>query len=434
MRDGPAILIAAGLLASPAWAERAEVYAIVGAKIVTVSGPTLETGTLLLRDGLIVGLGPAVVVPPDARVLDGKGLTLTPGLIDGFGGLGLPAPPARPSSFPTGATPLTPPTPNPLVPQTMALDRLRPAELLRARDAGVTTALVISGEGVLPGQSVLINLAGESREAMVLKQPMALHLHMTTLARQYPSSLMGTVAYVRQALLDAGHYHAEWAAYEASPLGKKRPRYDAALAAWQEVARGRQLLVVTARRENDIRRALELADEFKILVGVAGASHAAPLATLLKTRHVPLFVTVNFDPPGPPGSDSGFGGVSDEQERKDIEEAQKNPGALSQAGVPFALVSGHAPDFLAGVRTAIEKGLPREAALRALTLDAALALGVGDRTGSLEAGKMGNLVAWAGEPLTKEAKVKMVFVDGALYEPEERAEPRPPTRRGEGGP
>jgi imidazolonepropionase-like amidohydrolase len=75
------------------------------------------------------------------------------------------------------------------------------------------------------------------------------------------------------------------------------------------------------------------------------------------------------------------------------------------------------------VRKAIERGLPAEAALRALTLGAAEALGIADRTGSLDKGKMANLVAWSGQPLTKEAKVKMVFVDGLLYEPEERSEP-----------
>ena len=91
--------------------------------------------------------------------------------------------------------------------------------------------------------------------------------------------------------------------------------------------------------------------------------------------------------------------------------------------MPFALVSGHAPDFLAGVRKAIERGLPREAALRAVTLAPAEVLGVGDRLGSLEPGKIANVVAWSGEPLTRDAKVKMVFVDGELYEPDDKPSP-----------
>jgi imidazolonepropionase-like amidohydrolase len=130
---------------------------------------------------------------------------------------------------------------------------------------------------------------------------------------------------------------------------------------------------------------------------------------------------VNFDPPR--AATFGGGPEDEERERKEIEEAEKNPAALHKAGVPFALVSGHAPSFLAGIRKAIEQGLPAEAALRAVTLGAAETWGVADRTGSLEKGKIANLVAWSGEPLAKEAKVKMVFVDGHLYEPDDRPQP-----------
>ena len=386
-------------------------YAITGARIVTVSGPVLDNGTIVLRDGVIAAVGPGVVPPAGARVLSGQGLTLTPGLIDGFGGIGLPAAAPAPAASPG----------NPLAPQALALDRVRPSDVARARDAGITTALVIGKEGVLPGQSVLINLGGDQAEAMVVRQPAALHLHMATLPGRYPTSLMGTEAYARQALYDAARYRDARAAYEKAPLGRKRPAYDTALEAWQGVLAGRVPLIVTAQRENDIRRALALADEFKVNVTVAGAPQAFRVAPLVKSRSLPLLVTVNFDPPRPPT----FGAEDEEKERREIEEAEKNPAELHKAGVRFALVSGHAPDFLAGVRKAIEKGLPRDAALRAVTLDAASALGVADRTGSLEVGKIANVVAWSGDPLSKEAKATMVFVDGKLYEPEESPSPSP---------
>jgi len=417
-----ALLFIPALLAAPAAAEKADVYAVTGARIVTVSGPPIEKGTVVLRDGVIEAVG-AVPVPADARVIDAAGLTLTPGLIDAFGGIGLPAPAPRtregvasPSPSPSPAAALTP--------EAMALDRIRPPEALKARDRGITTALVIARDGVLPGRSVLLNLAGERAEDMVLRQPAALHVHMATLTRRYPASLMGTVALVRQALYDAARYREEWAAYESAPGGKKRPRYDPQLAAWQDVAAGRLPLVVTASRENDVRRALALAEEFRIKVAVAGAPQAFRLAGLIKSRRLPLLVSVNFDPPRATESFFGFGGIDEEQQRREIEEATRNPAALEKAGVPFALVSGHAPDFLAGVRKAIEAGLSREAALRALTLGAAETLGIADRTGSLAPGKMANLVVWSGEPLTKEGKAKMVFVDGRLYEPEERPDAR----------
>ncbi|HVQ28555.1 MAG TPA: amidohydrolase, partial [Vicinamibacteria bacterium] len=186
------VMVAALLGSTEARAAKTDVYAIVGARVVTVSGGVLESATVVLRDGVIERVG-WDAAPLDARVIDGKGLTLTPGLIDGFSGLGLPLPAPR-SAGSTGPAP--PSTTISLSPQSMALDRFRPADALKARDTGVTTALVVPKEGVLPGQSVLVNLSGEKAEAMVLKQPAALHLHMATLTRQYPGSLMGTMAYV----------------------------------------------------------------------------------------------------------------------------------------------------------------------------------------------------------------------------------------------
>jgi imidazolonepropionase-like amidohydrolase len=407
------LLCAATLLsAAPAFAEKPPVYALTGGRVVTVSGAVQDGATVVLRDGVIEAVGPGATVPADARVIDAKGLTLTPGLIDAFGGVGLPAP-ARGTGA-GGAAP-TPPRDNPLSPQSMVLDRIRPGDALKSRDSGFTTALVVPPTGVLPGRSVLLSLWGETAEQMAWRQPAALHLHLNTLVRQYPGSLMGTVAYARQALHDARRYRELWAAYEKAPAGKKRPSYDAALAAWDDVLAGRIPLIVTATRENDLRRALALGDEFKVKVIAAGASQAAPLADLLKARKLPLLVSVNFDPPKAGGF---FGGGDEEADRWEISEAERAPAALHQAGVPFALVSGHAPNALAGVRKAIERGLPREAALRALTLSAAEVLGIADRTGSLDPGKAANVTVWAGDPLAKDARVRMVFVDGRLHEPE----------------
>ncbi|HET8644032.1 MAG TPA: amidohydrolase family protein, partial [Vicinamibacteria bacterium] len=240
---------------------------------------------------------------------------------------------------------------------------------------------------------------------------------MTTRAQRYPGSLMGTVAYARQALLDAQRYRDEWAAYERAPRGRKRPRYDAASQSWMDVLGGRVPLMVGTQNENDVRRALALGDEFKVKVVLAGGRLAGRALPLLQARRPALLVSVNFDPPSAGGF---FGGADENRTRREIDEAERQPGRLHQAGVPFALASGHAPDLLAGVRKAVDKGLPREAALRALTLGAAEALGVADRLGSLEPGKIANVVAWSAEPLTAEARARLVFVDGELYEPDDK--------------
>jgi len=408
-------ILALALALPSAAADTSEVYALVGGRIVSVSGPTLDKGTIVLRDGVIEAVGAQVTVPPDARVIDASGLVLTPGLIDAFSSIGLPQPKGGREA--SGGQ-----RPDPLAPETMALDSLKPAEALKARDAGITTALVIGQTGVLPGRSVVIDLVGDNADGMVVKQPAALHLDMATLGRRYPGSLMGTVAYVRQALLDAAHYRDVWADYARSPRGKKRPEWSAALEAWQDVLAGREPLVVTAHRENDVRRALAFADEFKIRVAVAGAPQAHRVAELIKSRKLPLLVSVDFDPPRPAVF---FGGEDEGKERRDIEEAKANPAELHKAGVPFALVSADAKDFVGGLRTAIEKGLPTQAALRAVTLEPASILGLADRTGSLEVGKLANVVAWSGEPLAEGTEAKLVFVDGRLYEPQAKEKGRP---------
>ena len=131
---------------------------------------------------------------------------------------------------------------------------------------------------------------------------------------------------------------------------------------------------------------------------MAGAPQAARLASLVKERHLPLLVTVNFDPPR---AAAFFGGQDDEQEKRDIEEAETESGRAPQGGGELRPRLGPRAQLPAGIQKAIEKGLPRDVALAAVTLRAAEVLGVADRTGSLEAGKIANVVAWSGEPLTQ---------------------------------
>jgi imidazolonepropionase-like amidohydrolase len=410
-RNMPLFLALGLFLPAPAGAETEPVYALVNARIAPVSGPVLEAATVVLRKGLIDAVGNGVAAPADARIIDASGLTLTPGLIDGFGGVGLGKPRSKARD---------------LAPQAHALDRIEAQAVPKIREAGVTTALVIPAEGVLPGLSVLLNLSGDETEDMVLLEPAALHLQMTTREEGYPDSLMGTVALARQSLADAVRYRDAWAAYLGAPLARTRPHYDSGLESWKQVLAGRLPLIVTAKRENDVRRALSIGDEFHVRIVLAGAPQASRLSDLIKTRRLPLLVGVDFDPLRELSAGSG----DEELDRQEIDEAERNPGALARAGVPFGFGSGHAKNYLAGIRTAIERGLPREAALRAATLGAAEALGVADRLGSLEIGKIANLVAWQGEPLAKDARPKFVFVDGRLYEPagEDATEKKPASR------
>jgi imidazolonepropionase-like amidohydrolase len=419
------------LLAGSVEAAKVPTYAITGARVVTVSGAILEKATLVLRDGVVLDVGTNVSIPKDARLFDGTGLTLTPGLIDAWSGAGMPTP--RPAGGGGGGAPAAATTPavNPIAPASNIYERVRASEALRARDSGITTIVPVPREGLVFGTASVMNLTGDKPEAMVVKSNVGLAASLTTLRQRYPGSLMGVMAFLRQSLLDGTYHRAEAAAYEKSPAGKKRPAFAPGLDVWADVASGTMPLLLGTPRITDMRRGLALADEFKVKVILAGNTQAFEEMALLKERKPALLVSVNFDPPRAGGF---FGGSDDDKDRAEIENAEKNPGALHKEGVKFALVSAFATDFLAGIRKAIEKGLPREAALRAVTLAPAEILGVEDRMGSIEKGKIANVVAWSGEPLTKEAKIKMVFVDGELYEPEEKPAGPPgggPPRPGE---
>ena len=425
-------LVGAALIGLSPAAEAAKVpsYAITKAKVITVSGAVIDNATVVLRDGVVVDVGPSVTIPKDARVIDGTGLTLTPGLIDAYSGAGMPA--ARPAGGGAGGGAAAgAPAPNPIAPASNIYERVRAADALKARDSGITTIVPIPREGLVFGAAAVMDLVGERPEGMVVKQNIALAASLTTLGQRYPGSLMGTMAFFRQALMDGAYHRAEMAAYEKAPGGRKRPSFDPGLDVWADVASGTTPLLLQTSRVGDLRRAFSLADEFKLKVVLAGNTQAFEEAALLKERKPSLLVSVNFDPPKVGGF---FGGSDDEKDRAEIESAEKNPGALNKEGIKFALVSGFANDFLAGIRKAIEKGLPKEAALRAVTLTPAEILGVADRMGSIDKGKIANVVVWSGEPLTKEAKIKMVFVDGELYEPEEKPAGPPgggPPRPGE---
>lgn len=418
-----AVVIGVAVLTGPTpavHAAKTPSYAITRARVVTVSGAVIENATLVLRDGVVVEVGPSATIPKDARIIDGSGLTLTPGLIDAYSGAGMPA--ARPAGGgggggAPGAGAATTPTPNPINPASNIYERVRASEALKARDSGITTIVPIPREGLVFGAAAVMDLIGDRPEGMVVRQNIALAASLTTLGQRYPGSLMGTMAFLRQALMDGAYHRAEMAAYEKAPNGKKRPPFDPGLDAWADVGGGVTPLLLQTSRLGDLRRAFGLADEFKLKIILAGATQAFEETALLKERKPALLVSVNFDPPRVGGF---FGGSDDDKDRAEIESAEKNPGLLHKEGVKFALVSGFANDFLAGIRKAIEKGLPKDAALRAVTLTPAEILGVADRMGSLEKGKIANVVAWSGEPLTKDAKIKMVFVDGELYEPEEK--------------
>jgi imidazolonepropionase-like amidohydrolase len=406
-----------------------DTYAITNARIVTVSGPVIDRGTVVIRNGLIAAAGANVTAPPDARVIDGTGLTVYPGLIDSYTNLALPE--AAPSPSPGGGgggfffaqqqqqRPAAGPNstqPVGLQPEVMVEDVIRPGgnEIESSRNVGITTALTFPRSGIWMGQSALINLAGETPQQMIVRSPVAMHVGFTPLRTgQYPGSLLGVFSTLRQMMLDAQRYRDSLAVYERAPRGTRRPETDRSLAALVPVVDGRMPVVMLANSEREIARALDLGAEFKLKLIIAGGREADRVADRLAKQNVPVLLSLNL----PKRTTAALPEADPEPLRvlRERVEAQQTAGKLAKAGVRFAFQSGSMTtisDLMGNVRTTIENGLQAADAVRAFTIWPAQILGVQDQLGSIEAGKIANLTVSRGDLFDRNSRITHVFIDG----------------------
>ncbi len=432
-------LMSGALLAGPPGA-----IAIRNARVFPVSGPSIAKGTVILRDGLIEAVGADIAVPADAWVIEGDGLTVYPGLIDALSTFGLPeaAPPA-PAGGARGAnpTPATPPaapaqpaTPPAKGPEDRpsttswlnAADMVKPSDhrLEAVRDEGFTTAVTFPNHGIFAGQGAIVNMAGEKSGDMVVSNSAGQYVTFVTspgFGGAFPNSLMGVMAYIRQVYLDADHYRQAKMFYAAHSRGTPRPEYDRALEGVLESPR----VLLPATRRVDVDRLLRFSNELHIEALLYGLPEGYRSADLLKNAAATALVSLKW-PEKPKDSDP------EEEDNMRVlqvrEHAPSTPAVLARSGVRFALYSGgidKRADLFRAVRRAIDAGLTPEDALRAMTLTPAEIYGAADRLGSIEKGKIANLVITKGDLFMDKTEVKYVFVDGVKFEPVEEPPAKP---------
>lgn len=418
-------------------------YAITNARIVPVSGPAIDRGTVVIRDGLIVSVGAAVPTPADARVVDGTGLTVYPGFIDALSHVGIPT--ARQGGTGGGAggggggafllaqqsTMAAAPNsqhPAGLRPELRAIDMVRfDGDAVEGpRGAGITAALVAPRDGIFIGQSALMNLGGTNALDMLVRSPVALHVGFTPIrGSEFPNSLLGVFAAQRQMLFDAQRYRDLQAAYARNPRGMRRPDNDPSLAALVPVVSKEMPVIMDANSAREIERALDLANEFGLRAFIAGGEEAWRVSDRLKRENVPVIATLNFPrPAATPAPDADPEPLRVLQSRVDV---PKNAGKLAAAGVRVAFTSaGASPsDFLSNARKAVTEGMSRDQALRSLTLTPAELFGVSDRLGSIEPGKIANLTIVRGDIFDASSRVTQVFVDGRPFSVQAPSTERP---------
>ncbi len=423
----PLFVVSVTLHAAPPGA-----IAIHNARVIPVSGPAIAKGTVVLRNGLIEAVGADISVPADAWVIEGDGLTVYPGLIDALSTFGIPDAAPTPASGARGAgqqqapaQPAEPPARGPedrpfTTSWLKAADLVKPTDhrLESVRNEGFTTAVTFPNRGIFAGQGAIVNLAGDAPGEMVVAGSAGQYVTFQTtpgFGGGFPNSLMGVMAYIRQVYLDAGHYRLAKQFYAAHPRGTPRPEYDRALEGVLESSR----VLLPATRRVDVDRLLRFANELHIEALLYGLPEGYRSADLLKSANATALVSLKWPEKSKDSNPDEPDSIRVLQLR---DHAPSTPAVLARSGVKFALYSGgidKRADLFRAVKRAIDAGLAAEDAVRAMTLTPAEIYGVADRLGSIEKGKIANLVVTKGDLFAEKTEVKYVFVDGVKFEPVE---------------
>ena len=388
-------------------------YAITNAKIVTVSGADIERGTVVISDGRIAAVGANVAVPAGATTIDAKGGTVYPGMMDAGTSMGL-------SEIPQGAASTVDISEaGSFNPNAQAIYGLNPhsAHVGVTRVVGITHVASMPTGGIISGQAAIVNLAGWTPPEMqvVPKAALVINLPRSGFAGRGFGGFGGQqqntqdaarlrerqLDSLRQLLRDAEAYGK---AIDAADKDKSLPmvKRDVVLASLIPAIRGQMPVIFTADRVTDIRAAVTFANEMKLKPIILGGGDAWQIADFLKQNDVPVIVSSVLQMP--------------RREDDPYDVNYSSPSKLQRAGVRFAISSGDEGaevrnlPYVAGMAAAF--GLPKTEALKAVTLYPAQIMGVADRFGSIEAGKVANLVVTDGDILEARTNTTYLFIDG----------------------
>ncbi|HEY3221435.1 MAG TPA: amidohydrolase family protein [Gemmatimonadales bacterium] len=373
----------------------AQTIAITGGTVYPVSGPKIENATVLIRDGRIAAVGTNVAVPAGATRIDASGKWVTPGLIDGAGQMGLREIGAVQNTNEYSLRG------NEVAAAFNVLEGINPASTLIAvnRMEGITTTLAVPNGSLIWGQAVLIDLDGATIEAMRVKSPAAMVADLGEGAKDAGGgSRAGVAQRLRRVLDDAREYATRRADYRRAQI-QSLAASAADLEALQPLLRGELPLLVVANRRSDIETALRIAKEYKLKLILAGAAEGWMIPGEIAAAGVPVLVE-------PMDNIPSFDALGIRYE---------NAPLLAKGGVKVALMetaTENTRDLRQQAGNAVASGMTWEQALRAVTLTPAEVFGVADRYGSLDVGKVANVVVWTGDPFDFATGVDHVFIRG----------------------
>ena len=378
-----------------------KLIAIKGATIIPVVGEDIPEGIILIKDNLIEAVGKEVAIPPEAEVIDAKGLYAYPGMIDGLCYLGLAEISALRSTVDFRET-------GRINPQLIAVEGLRPdsVHIPISRANGITTALVAPAGSLIAGQSGLIKLVGWTPEEMIVKSSVAMHIQFPSIPRfrrretQPREESSKQIKELKDILKNARYYQKRKEAAQKNSL-LPIPEFDEQLEFLVPVIKGELPVFISVYADKDIKAAIKFAEDEKLKAIFFGVTEGWKVADEIKKSGIPVVFGSLYAMPSK--WEDGYDAIF------------RNPGVLAKAGVKFAFSSQSATlakDLPYHASRAAAFGLDRREALKGVTIYPAQIFGVDDIMGSLEKGKLANIVLADGDILELRTNIKYVFIDG----------------------
>ncbi len=396
---------------SPGTVHSRHALVVRGAKIYPISGSPIDNGVLVVLGGKIEAVGPAssIAIPADAYVVDATGKILMPGIVDSHSHIGIIGNPPVTANVDANEDS------GPLQPQLRAIDAINPATagIRIATAGGITTANIMPGSGnVIGGQTAYVKLRGKTIEDMIipgtiggLKMANGENPKHYGRRDQAPMTRMDVAALARQEYTKAQEYKRKWDDYnKAVAAGNKEakpPERDLAMEPLVQVLEGKRIVQHHTHRADDIMTVVRIAEEFHYRVVIHHGSEAYLVADELAKRHIPVTLTIVDSPGG---------------KLEAINVNEHAAAILEKAGVKVAINTdddiNSSRFIIREAALAVRGGMSEEGALRALTINAAEMLDLGDRIGTLEKGKDGDFILLSGPPLSVYTKVLETWIEG----------------------
>lgn len=425
-------------------------YAITNVNIVQAPGRKIDMGTVVLKDGLIISVGKSVSIPADAIIIKADSMYVYAGFIDGLSRTGVTKPKEESQGGGQQQRPKDPGNPKPeeagITPQLDVRTTLNPADksVEELRNIGFTAAHVVPYGGMMPGNGAIILLGGKNADGMVLVNKSSFYSELTPAQRVYPGTVMGVMAKYRELYRQAALSRSYENVYAANRSGIQRPATDRVLESLYPVVDKRQPVLFKAEKVTDAQRVLTLQSDLGFTLWLAELKEGWDIVNKVKASSAKVFLSLDL-PEDKKDDKKESEGDTKKDDKDSKKEEKKNDKSKTAADLEKAALEKRKADFVAkyvgqastyqkagvkfgfstinvkasniqpNLRRMIAAGLSEDAALASLTTAPAELLGLSDRLGTVDNGKMANLVISDKPYFDEKSKVRYVFVEGNLY-------------------